>query len=800
MTMINLFAVVDAQSRESFEKLTLHRTPSALPFAGKFRLIDFTLSNLLNSGVTTVALFPSGNYRSLQDHVGSGKRWNLDRRRDGLFVLPPKNLVMPQGEMLTFQRMHEHIEYFKRSTQKYVLLTTAQIVWNIDFEAALQEHIDSQADISEIMSETRRLRTFITQKELLLRYIRDYDVIPYKTMNDLVWREPKLKVNTIVHQAYTKLIRNPSAFLRANLDMLKFEIGQTIFKPDRPIISKEKTAPPARYLKNARLSNVMVAAGAQLSGDISDSVIGRDVTIKEHAVVRRSVLMNNAFVEAGAQLDHVILDKNTVVKQDAVLQGTLQSPYVTEKNQIITDQSGLSILLVAAEAYPYAKTGGLADVVDGLSKALSKQGVETSVILPLYKQVKEKHAETFGYLDTLTFTFAGETRKIRLYNILREKVRFYFIEHFGFFERDALYGYEDDCTRFAFFNFAVREVLGSIGPFDLLHLHDWHTGLLPALLEGEEHPPTLLTIHNIDYQGICTPDTLAEAYAQDPGKPVVNFLEEGIQNATKLSTVSETYRDELRYEYYGKNLTQPLLKRERDFHGVLNGLSKQHSPSNDPLILAPYHPGDLSPKTENKLYLQRLMRLPLGVDRFIVGMVSRITEQKGFPILIDAMSDFLERHDDAQFVLLGTGEQEHIDALKGLKESHPRQVRLNIGYDSAQPNHIYAGSDCYLMPSRVEPCGLSQMIAMRYGTLPLVRLTGGLADSVEDYDPITKEGTGFTFFNYDSADLLARLEDAYRVFKERREDWERMQRRAMRRDFSLEKQAQKMLEIYQSMV
>jgi len=798
----DMLAVVDATPRGNFEKLTLHRMPGALPFAGKFRLLDFALSNLTHSGITNVAIFPAGNYRSMQDHVGGGKRWNLDRRRDGLFILPPKNMMLPTGDHLTFQRMHEHIEYFRRSTQKYVLIMPPTIVWNIDFNEYLQKHIASQADITEIVSERIRPGVFICARDFLMKHIVDYDILPYRTMRDLSDRGMNVKVHTETYPNYLRLISTPSNYLRANLDMLKFEIGRTVFAPDRPIVSKEKTGPPARYGKDAVVENSMVASGSLIQGRLKNSVIGRDVIVKKGAVVEDSVLMNDTVVEPGAYINHAVLDKATIVKKDTVIEGSLQTPYVSEKGQVMTDQSTLRILHATSEVHPFVKTGGLADVIEGLSRAQRRKGLETSVILPLYKSIKETYSETYKYIRSDIFEFAGEKRKVRLYSILRDKVRYYFVENFTFFEREKPYGYDDDCLRFAFFNHAIHRFLDAIGPFDIVHVHDWHTALLPGILKRsmDTPPSTLLTIHNIDYQGVCTANQIGEEALTKGDKQTVNFLENGISEATKISTVSPTYRDELRYEYYGKNLTPSLLKRERDFYGVLNGISKKHSPSNDPLILSRYDAGNLAPKTDNKLFLQKEMRLSMDLEKFTIGMVSRIVEQKGFPILTPALRAFFQAHDDVQFVLLGTGDENLVEELNAFAEEYPRRVRLNIGYDAAVPNHIYAGSDLFLMPSRVEPCGLSQMIAMRYGTLPLVRKTGGLADSVDDYDPLTKAGTGFTFFDYDADYLKNRLEDAYTVFKEKREDWRRMQKRAMKKDFSLELQAQKILEIYQSML
>lgn len=802
IAMNRLFAIIDASSRGNFEKLTLHRMPGALPYAGRYRLIDFALSNIKNAGITNVAIFPFGNYRSLQDHVGSGKRWNLDRRRDGLFILPPKNLMMPSDDMLTFQGMHEHVEYFKRSTQKYCLIMPADIVWNIDFNAVLDEHIESGADITEIMHENTRLHAFILDKEQLLDYILNYDIIPYKSIHELLLKKKQLVRNIYNHQFYTKRIKDPYTYHRSNLDMLKFEVGNTIFSRKRPILTKEKTAPPARYTNTAEVSNSMIASGSLIRGKVHQSIIGRDCVIKEGAEVSNSIVMSNSVIEKGAILNNAIIDKGVVVKKETVLEGSETQPFVTQKEQILTDQSALRVLFVGAEAYPYIKTGGLADVIGGLSRALVKKGLEVSVILPLYNPVKEDHKESFEFITNHTFTFDGEERKIGLYRHERKKVKFYFIENFKYFERDDIYGYEDDCHRFAFFNLAVKEVLEYIGPFDLLHLHDWHTGLIPKILNHQmvSPPKTVFTIHNIDYQGECEQDVIDALNLPRSDDGEVNFMEEAVKEATKLTTVSPTYRNELRYEYYGKNLTGPLLKRDRDFYGVLNGLPKDFAPQNDKVILSRYDHTQVFTKTENKLFLQEKMQLSLGLQKFIIGMVTRITEQKGFPIILEILDEILSEHADIQFVLLGTGEEKYITALREVAQNHPGQVRLNIGYDATEPNFIYAGADLYLMPSRVEPCGLSQMIALKYGTIPLVRRTGGLADSVTDYDPFTKEGNGFTFYPYDAHALKEKLYEAYDVFKNDKDAWRHLIAQAMRCDFSLDTQAQKIHEIYLTMI
>ena len=404
----NIFAVVDATFKYNLEQLTLHRMPGALPFAGKYRLIDFTLSNVRNSRITNVAIFPYGNYRSLQDHVGSGKKWDLDRRRDGLFILPPKNMYISPDEMISFQRMYEHIEFFRRSSQDYAVITSANIVWNIDFHDCLIEHLKNNADITEVMYQNIRLKTFIISRTLLLEYILTYDSLEYRTMIDLVEKSPNLKIHIYKHKNYTRTITDTFNYLKSNLDMLRFDIGMKIFTPDRPIYSKEKTAPPAKYLTHASIENSMISSGSIIDGTVINSVIARDVIIEKGAVIKNSFVMSNSVIEEDSILNYVILDKQTIVKKNTHIEGVLTSPYVSQKEQIVTSFENLKVLLVASESYPFIKTGGLADVIGSLSRNLVRQGVNATVILPLYKKIRETFFESLKSEFTKTIFYGEE--------------------------------------------------------------------------------------------------------------------------------------------------------------------------------------------------------------------------------------------------------------------------------------------------------------------------------------------------------------------------------------------------------
>ncbi|MCK5388452.1 MAG: glycogen/starch synthase, partial [Candidatus Izimaplasma sp.] len=727
------------------------------------------------------------------------KKWDLDRRRDGLFILPPKNLYIAPDEMITFQRMYEHIEFFKRSSQDYAVITSANIVWNIDFHDCLAYHLKNEADVTEVMYQNIRLKTFIISKKLLLEYIMTYDSQEYRTMSELVEKTPKLKVHIYKHQYYTRTITDTFNYLKSNLDMLRFDIGLSIFTEERPIYSKEKTAPPAVYLNNSVIENSMVSSGSIIDGTVINSVIARDVVIKEGAIIKNSFIMSNCVIEEDSKLNYVILDKQTIIKKNTHIEGTLTTPYVTQKEQLVSSFENLRVLLVASESYPFIKTGGLADVIGSLSRNLARQGVDTTVILPLYKKIRETFFESLKYHFSKVINYNEEKYKIRIYRYQYKKVKYFFIDSFDFFETDNIYGNGNDPDRFAFFNKAVVDFLDDLKPFDLIHCNDWHTSLIPILVDNSPHKglKTLLTIHNIDYQGIAKNDIIKRleinnfVYKED----TINCLEIGINTASKLSTVSPTYREELKYEYYGKNLTYSLLTREREFYGILNGISHTFNPTTDKVIKTNYSIDNIELKLENKLYLQEKMGLEKGKEKFVIGMVTRIVEQKGFDLILNSFDELLENK-NIQFVLLGAGDVKYISELEKLAKRYPNQIKLNIGYDATNPNYIYSGADVFLMPSRFEPCGLGQMIALKYGTLPLVRRTGGLNDTVFKYDPLTKKGNGFTFNNYDANEMKNVIISAYNLFCENKEDWNRLIYRAMKSDNSLVKSTHKYIEFY----
>ncbi len=800
----NIFVIVDATSRGNFAKLTRHRVPGALPFGGKYRLIDFTLSNCKNSGVNNVSIFPYGNYRSLSDHIGSGDRWDLSRRHDGIFILPPKSLNLTIEDEISFQRMYEHLEYFYRSNQEYAIITPANMVWNVDYNQFLTEHLLNEADISEVLSDMKKsLKTYIISKKLLLKYIENYDQIQFRNLSDVFDYAPNIKRHTILIDTFSYKINSASELYEANMQLLLPEVREAIFPNNSPIYSKETMSAPSRYGDFAKVHNSIIASGAVIEGEVINSIIGRKVRIDYGAKVSNSVIMNQSVIESDALVEYSIFDKETRVIKNSIVTGEEDEIYVSEKKQIVTSHQSIAILQLSAECFPYVKTGGLADVVGSLAEEFSNLGRKSQVMLPLYPSIKEKYNLLLELRASNSLIYGEKSYKVNLYSITNSNTVYYIVESYDFFDRPKIYGYDDDGDRFAVFTLAAISFLDAIDETpDIIHIHDWHLGLLPLLLKLRNiEIKTLMTIHNIEYQGIHNLEILKKLNIEDPMQYTrlgrLNFMEVGLTHATKISTVSETYKDELKYEYYSKNLVEIINKRYRDFYGILNGIEDTISPEMDLEIAHKYNLVNVfSAKKINKIDLQRKMKINIGEEYFVLGMVSRIVEQKGFDIIIPALYQILN-NPKIEFVILGTGDENYLEQLRNLQQAFPDRVSVNLEYNATKPSYIYAGSDAFLMPSRYEPCGIGQMIALRYGTIPIVRQTGGLNDTIENYDTSSKRGNGFKFYNYDSRDLLFQIGNAFNLFNDYYQDWRQIIINAMNSRFLLSDSAKKYLELYQ---
>lgn len=478
-------------------------------------------------------------------------------------------------------------------------------------------------------------------------------------------------------------------------------------------------------------------------------------------------------------------------------------------------QEPLKILLLAAEVVPFAKTGGLADVAGALPKAIRALGHDIRVAMPRYGRISPEKFDLRPRLDPFPVPMDDTTEPAAvLEGRLGADVPIYFIENARLFDRDGIYMYPDDAERFIFFCRAALEACRQMDwrP-DVIHCHDWHTAIVPNWMQTIyrddpffAHTATLYTIHNLAYQGIFGYRVLEIAGLEDYGfiahpdlapdlNDVVDMMARGILFADIINTVSERYAQEILTPEYGERL-DPILRDRRDrLFGVLNGIDCEiNNPATDPHIAAHFDTSHLERREANKIALQREAGLPERSDIPLIGAISRLADQKGFDLIAQIIDAWMT-HLPSQFVVLGTGEQRYHDMLQSIRSRYPDRVGVFLTFNTPLAQRIYAGSDMFLMPSRFEPCGLGQMIAMRYGSVPIVRATGGLADTVKNYNPRTGEGNGFSFEPYDPMALYTALVRAVETFQY--EDvWRKLMLRGMNADFSWERSARRYVDLY----
>jgi starch synthase len=474
----------------------------------------------------------------------------------------------------------------------------------------------------------------------------------------------------------------------------------------------------------------------------------------------------------------------------------------------------LNILIMAAEMVPFAKTGGLADVVGALPKALRAQGHDVRVAIPRYGRIDPQRFAMQPALEPYPVPMDDHNVEAALLTTTAPgNLPVYFVDNEQYYARDGIYMYEDDADRFIFFCRAVLEGLRHLHwrP-DVIHCHDWHTALVPNWLKTvyRDDPffagtACVYTIHNLAYQGIFGHRVLEIAgvnefdFEAHPDIPhlneAVDFMGRGIYYADIITTVSPTYAMEILTPERGERLDPLLRDRQDRLFGVLNGIdSELNNPATDAYIAAHYHAQDLHGKHICKLDLQHEAGLPQAPHIPIIGVISRLADQKGFD-LIDQVVEALLRDHDVQLIILGTGDQRYHERLATLRIRYPQRLALFLTFKAALAQKIYAGSDMFLMPSRFEPCGLGQMIALRYGTIPIVRSTGGLTDTVHDYDPVTTAGNGFAFQPYEPSALYGALVRALEHYREP-VTWQRLVQRAMAADHSWDASARRYVELY----
>ena len=479
------------------------------------------------------------------------------------------------------------------------------------------------------------------------------------------------------------------------------------------------------------------------------------------------------------------------------------------------------ILFAASEAVPFIKTGGLADVAGTLPKSFNKDEFDVRVVMPKYRVIPERFQSQMEYVTNFYVNLAGRFIYAGVFTTVIDGVTFYFIDNEYYFSGEKIY--EDglwDLEKFAYFSKAALTMLCVIDfrP-DIIHCHDWQTGLMPVYLKNEfwdsssysdfyQNMKAVMTIHNLKFQGtwniddmmritglpgyLFTSDKL-EAYHSG------NYLKGGLVYADWITTVSGVYANEIKYPFYGEGLDGLMRARSNNLSGIVNGIDyDEYNPETDSLLVHNYTPYNFrTEKVYNKLALQEELGLAVDGNKFMIGLVSRLTDQKGLDLIDCVMEQICAQ--DVQFVILGTGDPRYENMFRYYEWKYPERVSASICYDNTRSHRIYAACDAFLMPSLFEPCGLSQLMSLRYGTLPIVRETGGLKETVEPYNEYVGSGNGFSFANYNAHEMLHVIEYAKSIYYERRLEWNKIVDRAMAADFSWDASARKYEDLYRSL-
>ena len=475
-----------------------------------------------------------------------------------------------------------------------------------------------------------------------------------------------------------------------------------------------------------------------------------------------------------------------------------------------------NILMAASEAFPFIKTGGLADVVGSLPKYLDKKYYDCRIVLPKYACMRQEMKDRMEYVTHFYMNYNGRDRYVGIMQAEYDGVQYYFIDNEEYFSGPSPYGdWLWDIEKFIFFDQAVLSILPVIGfrP-DVIHCHDWQTGLIPVYIHDKfaggdfyRGIKTVMTIHNLKFQGQFS-DFVIDDICGLSGTPAenqlrigqaANYMQGALKYVEKITTVSPSYADEICTKYFGEGLDWLFNERRDRLVGILNGIDdKTLDPENDKALAAPFNSENLDGKAKCKEALQKELGLEVNPNVPLFAIISRLTEQKGMDLVTYNLPMFADGK--MQLVVLGTGDSQYEEAFAYYAEKYPRSIACALKFDEALSHRIYAGSDAFLMPSKFEPCGLSQLMAMRYGCLPIVRETGGLKDTVAPFNKYTKEGTGFSFANYNAHELKEQINKAYDLYTNDKKTWDSVVVQAMQKDYSWKQSAKEYRKLYSSLV
>lgn len=591
------------------------------------------------------------------------------------------------------------------------------------------------------------------------------------------------------------------------------ETGETEQKKEPKKATAAKTAQAAKTAENATKTK-RKTAGTSNSGSTTKTTkttASKAAATKSESAPKTTRTRKNPAASAQKAKEASVAQETVAAPVAEVIEKADTAPVAEKEVTVMNDQPKKKILFVASECTPFIATGGLAEVIGSLSKTLAKDdSYDVRVMIPLYSDIKAKYRVLFQFIGNIYIPLAWRSQYCGVFLYEENNVKFYFIDNEYYFKRPGCYGYYDDGERFAFFSRSVMEVMNFIQFYpDIMHCHDWQAALAALYLKTKycfrpeyQFIRSVFTIHNIEYQGKYSLDILEDLfdipnyyrnYVEFDG--CINLMKGAIEVSEKFSTVSPKYAEEIKDPYYAHGLESIIQRNEFKLCGILNGIDvDSYNPETDKALFANYNADSLEKKAICKEELQKMLNLPVRADVPMISMISRLVSHKGLDLVKTVIEDLLQ--EDVQIVILGTGDSEYENFFRNIASRYIGKMEAVISFNSDLARKIYSGSDMFLMPSKSEPCGLSQMIASRYATVPIVRETGGLYDSIK---PEGNGGNGFTFAAYNAYDMLYVIRTALDCYRNK-EYWNELMHRAISTDFSWDKSATEYKAMYNSVL
>ncbi len=847
---MKVLGICNLYSHADLGQLTQKRPVGSTSFLGRYAVMDFAMSSFTNSNIDAVGILIKQFPRSILQHVENFATWDLNSKIGSKYIMYNENAILNAQFNSDINNIKENVHVLRHDSYDYIVVQPGHVLCNIDFNQVLEEHIASRASITVIYTKVSKRKhlpkscytLLIDENKKLVSatkskkpevdeyiFMESY-IINANVFEDLIFNKSRdfstntdlinllfnvafsySNINTYYHKNYVRFFDSLDSYMDISLELLENDYSKQLFIKNWPIYTLSHNTPPTIYGEFSCVKNSFIANGAVINGKIQNSIISRNVKIEKGAEVKNSIILTDVHIGKNVVIENAVIDKKAKIMSECVVKGTKKAPTYISKNTKVS----MNVVMLATECVPFIKVGGLADVIYSLSKNIVKESYDVSIFLPYYKQIKEQKGFSFTYIGSYSVNINKQDHLVTVYSTIVDGVTVYLLENDYYYGRNSVYGANDEVEQNAFFTQASLRVLQSeFKKVDIIHIHDYQFGFVPYLLKNGDYnygclksTKVMLTIHNPVFHGEVKLKDLSNLYNLELSSRLKKFskdeklslLKIGIIHSDKITTVSPTHKEEI----LGKNdpykLRETLIKKGSNFTGILNGVDyDEFNPKNDNLISENYDiltAYKTKKNNKNILFNDLKMRNNNGL---LYGFVARLTHQKGVDLIISSAKEILKN--GHSLIIIGTGDEKYEKALKKLKKKFPDNFGLYIGYNNKKAHQVFASCEFFLMPSYYEPCGITQMISQRYGSIPIARNVGGLKDSIcalnkENYE----NADGIVFKNFNAKSLLEAVKKSEDLYKYN-ENYLKVQYNAMVKDHSWSNSIKKYISIYKEML